>query len=122
MHFIDLEALGREQLARLARVGDADLGQVHVRPASEAVRSVPLRLPVPHQDETGVRLLEGCPRASSRKALHASRRSRRWPEVHRRREQPADAQDAQHAPLEIVAAQLVDCSLIEGTPQVWDGI
>ena len=72
MHFVDLEALGRQQLAGLARVGDSDLGQIYVCPASEAVRSVPLRLPVPHQDETGMRLLDGCPR----KTLHARRRSR----------------------------------------------
>ena len=40
-----------------------------------------------------MRLLEGC----LRWALHARRRSRRCKEAQGRGEQPADAQDAQHA-------------------------
>ena len=93
VHFVDLEARGRHHVACFTGIGDSHLCQVYIRPAREAIRSVPLRLPVPHQDETGMRLLEGCPR----RALHARRRSRRCKEAHGRGGQPADAQDAQHA-------------------------
>mmetsp|Transcript_24887 Transcript_24887/g.52754 ORF Transcript_24887/g.52754 Transcript_24887/m.52754 type:complete len:203 (-) Transcript_24887:2-610(-) len=63
---VDLDALRFEQLAGTLALPHTLIRQVHIDPAREAIRDIPLRLAVAREDKEGMRRRHGCTKGRER--------------------------------------------------------